>query len=146
MFRRVSSLTRLLPVLLAGCGGGAFASTVTENSPRPAPDVYQCARSQLKAVGFSQTSYDENDQRVTAKKYAYVTRPDVAFRRLVDRLTVEVQPAGSGEAMSTISVQAATFAERQTHRGPTEEQERTSETARQAAQTIADRCGQGKQG
>ena len=112
---------------------------------RPAADVYSCVRSQIPKVGFTQTSYDEPDQRVTARKYnENVTRPDVTFRRLVDRLSVEVRPGpGGADGLSVLEVQAATFAERTTQRGPTEEQEKTSETARQAAQELVDRCSRG---
>jgi hypothetical protein len=43
--------------------------------------------------------------------------------------------------MSRIVVDAKTFGEFVTQRGPTELQEATSETARAAAQTIIDKCG-----
>jgi hypothetical protein len=93
-------------------------------------------------VDFTQTSYDVEELRITARKFDLTQRrPDVQFRRIVDRLEIVVAP-GTGEAMSTITVDAKTFAEYTTHRGPTEEQEKTSTTARSAAQTLLQRCSQ----
>lgn len=139
-------MTNRMPVLgavlvLAGCVGGTMDQSVSTASPVPAPDAFACARDQIKAVGFTQSSYDTEELRVTARKHnETVRRPDVNFRRMVDRLEIEVAPGAGGE-VSRITVVAKTFAELTTHRGPTEEQERTSETARSAAQTIIQKCG-----
>jgi hypothetical protein len=134
---------RSLPwfVLIAGCAGGQMTSTLTTASPSPAPDVFACARNQLKKVQFDQTSYDLTDYRLTARKYDYtVTRPDVSFRRLVDRLEITAAPGAGGDSVSVLSIMARTFGETVNQRGPTETQEKTSETARSAAQTILDKC------
>lgn len=131
----------LIIVLTAGCGGQQ-TSSLTAASPSPAPDVFACARKQLKAVRFDQTSYDLADYRLTARKYdETVRRPDVTFRRLVDRLEISVAPGAGGDSVSVLSVNARTFGETVNQRGPTETQENTSETARKAAQTIVDKCG-----
>ena len=131
----------LAATLLAGCAGGQYARSVTAASAAPAPDAFACVRDQVKAVGFTQSSYDTDQLRVTARKNnENVRRPDVQFRRLVDRLEIDVAP-GSGGELSRITVVARTMAELTTHRGPTEEEEKPSETARAAAQAILDKCG-----
>lgn len=129
-------------LLLAGCAsGGQFGQSVSAASAAPAPDAFACAREQLKAVGFTQSSYDTDELRITARKNDDTSRrPDVQFRRMVDKLEIEVAP-GSGGEVSRITVVARTFAELTTHRGPTEEEEKASETARAAAQAIVDKCG-----
>ncbi|HEY9504326.1 MAG TPA: hypothetical protein VIQ27_00030 [Gemmatimonadales bacterium] len=127
---------------LAGCAGGVRTTSLSGTSPTPAPDAFECLRNQLKSVGFAQTSYDTDGLRITARKFdETVRRPDVTFRRLVDRLEIQVAP-GTGEAVTSIAVDAKTFAEYNTHRGPTEEQEKTSATARTAAQTLIQKCSQ----
>jgi hypothetical protein len=134
---------RLLPwtLLIAGCAGGQMTSNFTAASPSPAPDVFACVRNQLKSVRFDQTSYDVTDYRLTAKRYdENVTRPDVTFRRLVDRLEITVAPGAGGDSVSVLSVVARTFGETVNQRGPTETQEKTSETAREAAQAILQKC------
>src|SRR5919106_522674 len=68
-------------------------------------------------------------------------RPDVQFRRIVDRIEIDVGPASDG-ALTNITVDAKTFAELTTQRGPTEVQEKTSDTAREAGQTILQKCSQ----
>jgi hypothetical protein len=128
--------------VIAGCVGASMDSTVSAASPSPVPDVFACTRQQVKTLDFDQTSLDVKDYRVTAKRYdESVTRPDVRFRRLVDRLEIEAVPASGGGALTQLTVTARTFAELATQRGPTEEQERPSETVRNAAQKIVERCG-----
>jgi hypothetical protein len=130
-------------LLLAGCavGGGQLAHNTSAASAAPAPDAFECARNQIKAVGFTQSSYDTDELRLTARRNDETARrPDVQFRRMVDKLEVDVSP-GSGGEMSRITVVARTFAELTTHRGPTEEEEKPSETVRAAAKTILDKCG-----
>ena len=138
----MGSYRSLLMILLAGgCAGGQMTSSYMAASPSPTPDVFACVRGQLKANRFDQTSIDVNDNRLTARKYdEKVRRPDVTFRRLVDRLEIEVAPGAGGDTVTTVSVKARTFAETVNQRGPTETQERTSETARAAAQTIVNKC------
>ena len=130
-----------LVLSLAGCGG-ALASTSTATSSAPAPDAFTCVREQIKQLGFTQTSFDSDELRVTARRFdEKQRRPDVQFRRMVDRLEVDVSP-GTGGAVTSIAVDARTFAELATHRGPTEEEENASATARAAARTILERCSQ----
>jgi hypothetical protein len=130
----------LTTLLTAGCGG-QMTSNYMAASPSSIPQVFACVRGQLKANQFDQTSIDVADNRLTAKKYNQnVTRPDVSFRRLVDRLEIEVAPGAGGDSVTTVSVKARTFEETVNQRGPTETQERTSETAQAAAQSIVDTC------
>ncbi|MEO8523062.1 MAG: hypothetical protein ABI603_16980, partial [Acidobacteriota bacterium] len=102
-----------LPLLLAAaCGANTpLATTLSANSPSPAPDVFACARTQLKAVNFDQTSVDLQDYRLNGKQYdEAVRRADVNFRRLVNRLEIEAKPGTDG-AVSMLKVTARTFAE-----------------------------------
>jgi hypothetical protein len=144
---RVSATRSLLTPFLAGlalsgCGGAVRTTSLTGTSPTPAPDAFECLRTQLKTVGFAQTSYDSDELRITARKFdETVRRADVNFRRLVDRLEIQVAP-GTGDAITQIAVDAKTFGEYHTHRGPTEEQEKTSTTAQSAAQTLIQKCSQ----
>ena len=129
-------------VALLGCGNAPYATTLTAASPAPAPDVFQCARNQLKTIRFDQSSIDVEDRRVTARKYDETARrADVQFRRMIDRLEIEAAP-GTGGAMTMLRVTPRTFAEYTTQRGPTEVQEKTSETAQAAAQTLLKNCTQ----
>ena len=138
--RRLSSALTVAAAVLAGCAGGALATTVTQPSTAAAPDAFTCVREQLKTVGFSQTAYDVERYRVTAHRFDETQRrPDTQFRRMVDRLEIEVAP-GTGESLSTITAKASTFAELTTQRGPTEVQEKTSERARTAAETVIRNC------
>jgi hypothetical protein len=127
-------------VLTAGCTGASMTTTLSGASPVPTPDAFTCVREQLQALEFTQTSIDVKDYRVTAKKFDEKTRQaDTQFRRMVDRLEVRVAP-GSGSDVTSLEVDAMTFAELTTQRGPTEVQERTSDAARTAAQALIDKC------
>jgi len=136
---RVSA--RLLAVCtLAACNNAPLATTVTAPSPAPAPDVFQCAKNNLKPLDFDQTSYDVEENRLIARRFDYEERrPDVTFRRMVDRLEVQAVP-GQGDAVTTLEITARTFAEYTTQRGPTEVEERASETALAAANKLLQRC------
>ena len=137
-----SNLMASLFVGAVGCGGAPLATTITQPSPAPAPDVFNCVREQLKTVEFTQSAVDTDALWIKARRYdENVRRPDTQFRRLVDRLFIEVAP-GTGESVSTITAEASTFAESATQRGPTEVQEKTSERAATAAQTILRNCSQ----
>ena len=132
----------IVGLAIVGCAGGTRTTSLTGTSPAPAPDAFECLRNQLKPLGFAQTSYDTDELRITARKFdETVRRPDVTFRRMVDRLEIQVAP-GTGNAITNIAVDAKTFAEYNTHRGPTEEQEKTSTTAQSAAQTLIQKCSQ----
>jgi hypothetical protein len=127
--------------ILAGCSNAPYATALTASSPSPASDVLQCARNQLKAIRFDQTSIDVEDHRLTARKFDETARrADVQFRRMVDRLEIEAAPASDG--LTTVKVTPRTFAEYTTQRGPTEVQEKTSTTAQAAAETLLQKCSQ----
>jgi hypothetical protein len=128
-------------VVLAGCGAGQpLVTSLAGTSPLPAPDAFSCLRDQLKTTGFAQTSYDVDDMRLTARKNDDTARrPDVQFRRLIDRIEFEVRP-GTGDAVTEITGEAKTFAEYSTQRGPTEEQQKPSETAENAVRALIKKC------
>ena len=65
--------------------------------------------------------------------------PAAAVSGLEKTLTADL--AAGGLAPYKLTVTARTFADLATQRGPTEEQERPSETVRNAAQKIVERCG-----
>jgi hypothetical protein len=135
----VSLMSLLLGAVSAGCAGGALGTSHAVTSPVAPPDAFECIREQIKKVGFRQTSYDTDELRVAGLQYdESVRRPDVQFRRLVHRVQFEVSPTAEGT--TSITAEAATFAELTTHRGPTEEQEKTSPKARDAAETVLQHC------
>ena len=136
------SSARLIAVCgLAACSNAPLATTLSAPSPAPAPDVFQCVRNGLKTVEFDQTSYDVGENRLTARAYDYESRrADVQFRRMVDRLEIEADPAAGGDAVTTLRITARTFGEYITQRGSTEVEERASDKARTAAKRLLDRC------
>jgi hypothetical protein len=127
-------------LLLVGACGGAYYTTQTA-SPSAAPaDVIACARSQLGGLKYQETSFDENENRVTARRTDdTIHRADPTYRRNIDRLEITAAPGADGK--TSLSVVGHTFAEFETHRGPTEQEERASANVRQAAQSIIDACG-----
>lgn len=127
--------------LLAGCGARSMNATYDASTATPAPDVFQCLRERIPKVGFTQTSYDLDEQRLTAQRYDNkARRPDVQFRRMVDRLEFDVSPGTEG-VVTKVTATATTYAELTTQRGPTEEQEKPSKAVTEAAQTLIDQCG-----
>ena len=125
--------------VLAGCGQKTFSAPVTGRTSAAPEETYACVKKQLGELGYKQTSNDVDEMRVTGNKYDYKTRrPDVQFRRMVDKLNVSV--AAESDGQTGIQVEGSTFAEYSTHRGPTEEQEKASAQVKADAAQLIERC------
>jgi hypothetical protein len=137
-----SGLLLVTTLLVGACGANRpLATSFAGTSPTPAPDAFTCVREQLKALGYTQTSYDTDHLRVAVRRYdENARRPDTQFRRMVHRIEADVDP-GSGGAITAITITAKTFAEYTTQRGPTEVQELTDPQLQKDAQTVLNRCG-----
>lgn len=131
----------LLPMGLAiACASTSYTVTWTAAAPRPVTDVYACVRTGIAPIGYTQTSYDVDAHRLTARRYNEAAhRPDVRFRRMVDELEIEVRPDPTGR--SAIVVSSRTFAEYMTERGQTLVQEAASDSVRAAGQAVLAACG-----
>ncbi|MGH7419383.1 MAG: hypothetical protein ACREKB_16545 [Candidatus Rokuibacteriota bacterium] len=126
-------------LVLAGCGS-SFTATLTAAPAAPVPDVFRCARSQLEALGYRQSSIDVDEHRVTARRIDQsVQRPDVTFRRAIDQIEIEVTSSASGEA--SLTIQAKTLAEHVTRAGFVLELEPASDGVKAAAQSVLQVCG-----
>lgn len=91
-------------------------------------------------MGYKPTAFDREAGRLTAQKAdPRARRPHTLFRRVLDRIEVEVDAATAG---SNLRIRARTLAEFGGQRGPTEEEESASATARADAGALLERCGQ----
>jgi hypothetical protein len=135
--RNILSLGTLI---LVGACGGSYHSTLTA-SPSAAPaDVIACTRSKLDSLGFRPKAFDEVDHRYEAQKIDNdVRRADPQYRHNVERIEAQAAPAADGK--TSLTVVGRTFAEYETHRGPTEEEERASAAVKGAVQAVLESCG-----
>jgi hypothetical protein len=129
-----------VPLLLAvGCGGTLYLAA-SARSPRAPAEVFECVKGQIPILGYTQTSIDVEDHRMTARKYDREARyADSRFRRMIERLTVDVR--GGAEAGAVLKVEGHTFAELATQRGPTEVEQEASEAVKDAARKLVEECG-----
>jgi hypothetical protein len=126
-------------LVLAGCGQKTFSAPVTGRTSAGPEETYACVKKQLGELGYKQSSNDATDYRVTGNKFDYKTRrADVQFRRMVNKLAVNV--AAESDGQTGIQVEGSTFAEYATHRGPTEEQEKASAQVNADAAQLIERC------
>jgi hypothetical protein len=135
------SLLGLAAVLLlpAGCASTLYLK-LDGTSPRPPVEVFDCVRNQIPILGYTQTSFDVEDHRITARKYDWETRmADTQFRRMIERLLIDVGGPAPGGARLRLG--AHTFAELATQRGPTEVEQQASAGVKAAAQAIMEACG-----
>jgi hypothetical protein len=129
----------LAAVALASCAG-TLASTVKAPSALGPPEAFACAQRELAAMGYHLGAFDRDAGRLTAQKAdPKARRPHTLFLRVLDRL--ELETAGN-EAGSLLVVRARTFHEFSSQRGPTEEEESASQTARADAAALLERCKQ----
>lgn len=125
-------------LLLTACAGRLSTPTTGTSSSAP-EDAFACAKKQLAALEYKQNSIDVEEHRTTATKIDLKSRrADTQFRRILDRIEVEVQPGADGA--THIDVSPRTFAEYTTQRGPTEVEESPSETVQRDAQQLLERC------
>lgn len=126
-------------IALSACGQKSFSSPVSIRTSAAPEDTFACVKKQLGELGYKQTSLDASEHRITATKIDYRSRrPDVQFRRMLNKLDVDV--AAEADGQTSIEALGRTFAEYTTHRGPTEEQEKASEQVNADAQTLLERC------
>jgi hypothetical protein len=126
-------------VVLLGACGGSYPVTLTASPSSGPAEAMECTRAKLKELRYQPTSFDETDLRLTAQKVDNtVSRADPQYRRHIDR--VEVTTAAEADGRSSLKVVGHTFAEYQTHRGPTEQEERASAGVRESAQAILKAC------
>ena len=126
-------------LLPAGCGGTLYLA-VNGTSPRPPLEAFDCVRTQLPVLGFTQTSVDIEEHRITARKFDVAARDaDTLFHRIVERLSIE--STSSAEGGARLKIAAHTFAELMTQRGPTEIEQSASPAVKAAAQKLLEACG-----
>jgi len=128
-------------LLVGACGGGTYFTTLTASPSASPADAIACVRSKARALGYQETSFDQSDNRATVRKIDNrAQRADPQFRRNIDRIEIQAAPGADGR--TSLTVIGHTFAELETHRGPTEEEERASAEVKQSSQAILDACGQ----
>jgi hypothetical protein len=128
-------------LLLGACGGGSFPVTLTAAPASSPPDAIACARAKLDTLGYQVTAFDQQDNRLSVRKIDNsVQRADPQYRRNLDRIEVQAAPTADGK--TSLTVTGRTYAELETHRGPTEEEQRASAAVRQSAQAVVEACGQ----
>ena len=126
-------------MISAGCGGTLYLAA-NGQSPRPPVEAFDCVKSQVLVLGYTQTSIDVESHRITARKYDRDARfADTRFQRMIERLTIEVGSSAGGGAH--LRIDAHTFAELTTQRGPTEIEQDASPAVRAAAQALLEACG-----
>ena len=126
-------------IALSGCGQKMFSTASTANTSAGPEETFACVRKQLGELGYKQTSNDAAEFRVTATKIDYKPRrPDVQFRRMLNKLDVDV--AAESDGQTSIKTLGRTFAEYTTQRGPTEAEEKASAQVSSDAQTLLERC------
>jgi hypothetical protein len=127
-------------IALAALGGcaGTLASTIRAPSSLGVPEAFECAQRELPTLGYKVLTFDRDAGQLTAEKTdPKARRPHTLFIRVVDRIEVHADEAASGSALE---VRGRTMAEFGSQRGPTQEEESASETARADASTLLERC------
>jgi hypothetical protein len=126
-------------IALSGCGQKTFSTPISARTSAGPDDTFACVKKQLGELGYKQTSIDATEHRITSTKIDYKTRrADTRFRRMLEKLDVEV--AAEADGQTSMKALGRTFAEYTTNRGPTEEQDKPSEQVQADAQTLLERC------
>ena len=125
-------------VALAGCAHAYTSPTTVKTSAAPGV-VFDCVKQQIGVLGYKTSSIDTDALRVNASKIDQKTRrSDTQFRRILQKLEVEVAPGADGQ--TSLEVVPHTFGEYTTQRGPTEVEEKPSADVTGDAQRLIQAC------
>ena len=125
-------------LLLYACAQRYAAPASAPSSLSP-EETFSCVRREMPGLGYKQSSVDVDARRINGTKIDNKSRrPDTQFRRILDKLEVEVAPQANGQ--TGINIQGRTFAEYTTQRGPTEVEEKASDEVQSAAEQLLKRC------
>ena len=125
-------------LLLAACAQSYAAPASARTSVSP-EETFGCARREMAELGYKQSSVDVDARRISGTKVDTKSRrPDTQFRRVLDKLEVEVAPQADGQ--TGIDIRGRTFAEYTTQRGPTEVEEKASAEVQAATKQLLQRC------
>lgn len=128
----------MVAIALSGCSR-ALSTPVSARTTAGPQDTYACVRKQLGELDYKQSSLDVAEYRVNGTKIDTKSRrSDTQFRRILNKLDVEV--AAESDGQTSVKVVPSTFAEYTTQRGPTEVQEKASEDVNADAQRLLERC------
>jgi hypothetical protein len=126
-------------VLLPACAQ-RYAAPVTVRTAASTDESFDCVKKQLDTLGYRRTSYDTDEHRINGTKIDTKSRrADTQFRRLLNKLEVQVAPEADGR--TSLQVIGHTFAEYTTQRGPTEVEEKASDQVKADTQQLLQRCG-----
>jgi hypothetical protein len=127
------------PLFLLSACSQRYAAPASVQTVAAPDETFNCIKRELSRLGYKQSSIDVDEHRITGNKYDLeARRADVQFRRLVNRLEVEVGPDAGGQ--TSIETQSHTFAEYTTQRGPTEVEEKASDEVKQDAEKLLGAC------
>jgi hypothetical protein len=128
-------------LLLTACGGGTLYTTLTASPSSSPPDAITCSKTKLTQLGYEQSAFDQNENRLVVRKIENIARnPDPKYRRNVNR--IEVEAAAGADGKTALTVIGHTFGEYETTRGPTEVEEKASADVTQAAEAVVHSCAQ----
>jgi len=127
-----------LGLFLAACAQ-RYSEPVTLRTSADPQQTFECVKRQLATLGYKQSTIDTDELRITGTKIDMNSRrPDTQFRRLLERLEVDVSSEADGQ--TSLAVQGHTFAEYTTQRGPTEVEEGASEQVKNDRRQVLERC------
>ena len=125
-------------VALAGCAH-AYTSPATVKTSAAPGVVFDCVKQQIGVLGYKTNSIDTDALRVNATKIDLKTRrSDTQFRRILQKLEVEVAAGADGQ--TSLEVVPHTFGEYTTQRGPTEVEEKPMEAVTNDAHSLVEAC------
>ncbi len=135
-----ASLLVPLVCLAWACGPATYPVTLTATPASSPPDAIACVRNNLTKLGYRPFAYDEIEFRVVSRKQDLEAhQADPSFRYNIDQ--IEATAAAGADGKTAMTLQGRTFAMRQTHRGPTEEEEAASSGVKETAQAVLNACG-----
>jgi hypothetical protein len=132
-------MSAALAMVLTGCGGGALYHAGSVSATMGPEDSYTCVRTQLKAMKYKEESHDDDGHRVIARKEnAALAVSATTLRKSFDQLITEIHADAGGSTV--IKVEAHSFREYQTARGPTQDEQEATQQVQADATELLKQC------
>jgi hypothetical protein len=126
-------------VALAACG--SLWPTLRSTAPAERAEVLACANAFTDSLGYRRTWTDGRTGLDARKQNLEVQPRSWRERNRTDVLAVRLARAGEGG--TRISVEARSFSEETTERGPTTREEYATDLVQAHARALLERCGEG---
>lgn len=125
--------------LVTGCAGSLY-NHYAGPAVKPAAEVYECVKDQMKTLGYTRKQFNEQDRWYLAEKVTHEEVSSGLYKQTVHVLDTRVKQTAANPA--TLDIVARTFDVFATARGDDRQERKAAERVQADARTLGQACTQ----